>query len=304
LLTFASFSSPKINLFTMTNYILLSADFERQKKIRASAITLGVAGALVLLFILIKWPLPTSAPPQFEELIEVNLGSGDFGSGTDQPMLPGTPAPAQQVAYTPPQPIQSNVSESKDIDTDDRVSNTAPEIKRPSIAKPNATKIDNDNKTAKPVANTQPVVAQTPPRPRAVMGTTMGGTGNGGNGADTYKPGTGEGIAGGQGDQGRVGGSPTGTNYSGAPRNFGVKVLNIPAQSFEDDFNENAKIAMDITTDASGKVVSATYQPRGSTTSNRQMIDIARRRAFELKNISAGEGPAKGTVIFSFQVRS
>ena len=31
---------------------------------------------------------------------------------------------------------------------------------------------------------------------------------------------------------------------------------------------------------------------------------IARRRAFELKNIGAGDGPQKGTVIFNFKVRS
>lgn len=282
----------------------MSAEFERQKNVKASAITFGVAGSLLLLFILVKWPLPSVSQPPAQEFIEVNLGSGDLGSGTDQPLLPGEPAPAEQQAYNPPTPVQSNVSDARDVETDDREDNDAPEIKRPAVSKPNATKINNDNKVVKTTPNPQPVVTQAPPKPKAVLGRTVGGNGNGGNGADTYKPGTGEGIAGGSGDQGRPGGSPNGGSYSGTPRNFGVKVLNIPAQSFEDDFNENAKIAMDIVTDANGKVVSATYQPRGSTTSNPQMVSIARRRAYELKNIGAGDGPQKGTVIFNFKVRS
>ncbi len=113
---------------------------------------------------------------------------------------------------------------------------------------------------------------------------------------------TGEGIAGGNGDQGRVGGSPNGKDYSGTPKNFGVRVLQISNQSFEDDFNENAKVAMDIVADDNGKVISATYQPRGSTTSNRQMIDIAHRHAFELK-LGSADGGQKGTVVFNFKVK-
>lgn len=288
----------------MNNTIQMSAEFERQKNTKATAYTAGIAGALLLLFILVKWDLPTLPPTPAEEFIEVNLGSGDLGSGNDQPLLPGEPAPAVQEAYTPPTPVQSQVSDAKDVETDDREENDAPVIKKPAVSKPNATKIDNDNKVVKTVPNPQPVVTQAPPKPKAVLGKTVGGNGNGGNGADTYKPGSGEGIAGGSGDQGRPGGDPNGRNYSGAPRNFGVKVLNIPAQSFEDDFNENAKIAMDIVTDGNGKVVSATYQPRGSTTSNPQMVSIARRRAFELRNIGSGDGPQKGTVIFNFKVRS
>lgn len=289
----------------MNNAVSMSPEFERQKNIKASAITLGIAGALLLLFILIKWPLPSVPPAPVEEFVEVNLGSGDLGSGKDQPLLPGEPAPAEQQAYTPPQPVKAVADNAKDIETDDRPDNNdAPVIKKPVVAKPNATKINEENKTAKPTANTTPQpVTQAPPRPKAVLGRTTGGNGNGGNGADTYKPGTGEGIAGGSGDQGRPGGDPNGRNYTGTPRNFGVKVLNIPNQSFEDDFNENAKVAVDIVVDANGKITSATLQPRGTTTSNRNVINIALRRARELK-MGESDGGQKGTVVFNFKVRS
>ena len=282
----------------------MSSEFERQKNIKASVITLGVAGVLLLLFILIKWPLPALQQLPAEELMEVNLGTDDVGSGKDQPMLPGEPAPAKQVAYTPPQPVKAVSENVKDIETDDRDDNDAPAIRKPVVAKANATRINDENKTAKPTANTTPQpVTQAPPRPKAVLGRAVGGSGNGGNGADSYRPGTGEGQGGGQGDQGRPGGDPNGRSYTGTPKNFGVRVLNIPNQSFEDDFNENAKVAVDIVVDPNGKITAATLQPRGTTTSNRNVINIALRRARELK-MGESDGGQKGTVVFNFKVRS
>ncbi len=283
----------------------MSAQFERQKNVKASLITFGIGAALMLLFFFINFSLPQQEVfPPIEDLMEVNLGSSDFGSGNDQPMLPGEPAPAEQIAYTPPQAIQSDVSDAKDVETDDRPDNVeAPVVRKPTVSTPNATKIDNNNKVVKTTPNPAPVVTQAPPKPKAVLGRTVGGNGNGGNGADTYKAGTGEGIAGGQGDQGRPGGSPTGTNYTGTPKNFGVRVLNLPAQSFEDEFNNNARIAMVVEANANGKVTSATYTSKGSTgTATESMKDIARRRAFELK-LGTSEGGQKGTVIFNFQVK-
>ncbi|MEI6949380.1 hypothetical protein V9K67_19495 [Paraflavisolibacter sp. H34] len=291
----------------MNNAIPLSAEFERKKNVKASAITAGVAALILLLAIIIKWPLPVTETPVQEEFMEVNLGSGDQGFGTDQPLLPGTPAPAEQTTYTPPQPVRAVTSEAKDVETDDREENDAPAITKPTVATPKATRINEQNKTVKTATNPtpEPVAKPTPapPRPKAVLGRTTGGTGNGGNGADSYHPGGSEGIAGGTGDQGRPGGDPNGKSYTGTPKNFGVQVFSIPNQSFEDDFNENAKVALDITVDENGKVKTATLQPRGTTTSNRNIINIARRRAFELK-FSSSQGGQKGTVVFNFSVKS
>lgn len=292
----------------MAGSLSLNTQFERKKNVKAGSITGGVALGLILLFILIKWPLPSITPVPTEELVEVNLGSSDVGSGDDQPLLPGSPAEAQEPAYTPPQPVQQQTEEAvKDVDTDDRPENIdAPAIKRPTVAKPAATKINTESKVEKtPNTTATPAPApQAPPRPRAVMGRTMGGTGNGGNGAETYKPGTGEGSGNGTGDQGVAGGSPNGRSYNGAPKNFGTRVMSLAAQNFEDDFDRNAKIAMEVVVNEAGKVVSATYTSRGSTgTATAQMKEIARRRAFELKFGNA-EGGQKGIVVFNFQVRN
>jgi hypothetical protein len=283
----------------MNNALSMSADFERQKNIKASVLTAAFTGAFLLLIVLFKWSNPTKAVPPAEEYIEINLGSSDIGSGNDQPQLPGDPAPAQQTAYTPPQPATSHEESVKDISTEE-TAHDAPAVVKPAVSKPDAKKINTETKTVKTTATVPQPVVQAPPRPKAVLGHTIGSNGNGGNGAETYKPGTGEGVAGGNGDQGRPGGNPNGTAYTGTPRSFGVKEFSIPSQSFEDDFNQNAKIAMDIVTDGNGKVVSASYNSRGSTgTASENMKEIARRRAFQLK-VGAD---MKGTVIFNFKVR-
>src|SRR5689334_18053417 len=119
----------------MSNTLSMSAEFEKQKNIKASAITLGVAGALLLLLIMVRWQLPTIPPAPTEEFIEVNLGSGDLGSGDDQPLLPGEPAPAEQTTYTPPQPVKAVADNVKDVETDDRETNDAPVIRKPVVAK-------------------------------------------------------------------------------------------------------------------------------------------------------------------------
>ena len=81
----------------------------------------------------------------------------------------------------------------------------------------------------------------------------------------------------------------------------GRRITGLP--SFEDDFNENAKVAMDITVDESGKVVSAIYQPRGSTTSDASMKEIARRKAMQVKFNASGQ-ESIGTIVFNFRLKN
>ena len=83
----------------------------------------------------------------------------------------------------------------------------------------------------------------------------------------------------------------------------GRKISRLP--SFEDEFNENAKVAVDVKVDGNGTVVSATYQPRGSTTSDAGMRDIALRKAKQIKfNPSAGGEESLGTLIFNFRLKN
>ncbi|TCJ19132.1 hypothetical protein EPD60_01585 [Flaviaesturariibacter flavus] len=284
----------------MQNAFAMNLQLDQQRKRNALLLTLGVGGGLLLLFILLRWPIPTISQPVAEEYIEVNLGNGDQGSGTDQPQLPGDPSPAAAASYTPPQAVASN-SDAKLVETDDNAPSDAPVIKNPVAARPNATKINDDN-AVKPTPAIKPTPAPPAPRPKAVMGQIAGGTGTGGNGADTYKPGSNEGIAGGNGDQGRPGGDPNGKAYTGTPRRLGAQVISMPTQTMQDDFRESGKVVLDVTVSAAGQLVSAVYNPRGSTLprSSRQ-AQIALQRARELR-FPKIDGGFRQDIQFSFTV--
>lgn len=292
----------------------MTADnFESQKNIKASGYTLMICVLLLIVLLFIKWTLPSIPPPPEEEGIEVNLGNSDMGSGDDQPFLPGKPAPADQQAYQPPKQVTAPVEEVKDFETDDK-DEDAPVIKKPPVAKPEAKKVpEKEVVKNQPAKNPQPTndpPAPAPPKPKAVF-KGVNGTGTGGNEADNYKKGGSEGIAGGRGDQGAPGGNPESDNYKGGGSgNSGVaklrglsgrSIVRIP--TFEDDFNENAKVAVDIRVDASGNVISAEYQPRGSTTSDAGLKAIAIRKAKQVK-FNAGSDESTGTLQFNFKLKS
>ena len=298
----------------MSNAIyMMDYHFESKKNQKATAYTAVIVTALLLFFIFWTWPVGGMNQPIVEEGIEVNLGNSDQGLGDDQPFLPGQPSPSNQLAYTPPKVSVARDDDVKDIATDDKDPD-APEIKKPLITKPEATKVpEKDVVKNPPVKNPAPVNNPTPPapKPKAVF-KGVNGEGTGGNEADTYKKGGNQGIAGGTGDQGKPGGNPNSNNYNGpgGRGNAGVsiakgltgrKITGFPA--FEDDFNENAKIAMDITVDAGGKVIAAVYQPRGSTSSDASLKAIAIRKAMQVK-FNGGGQESMGTIVFNFRLKS
>lgn len=291
----------------------MTANFETEKNLRAGGYTASVIGALLLILFFVRWSLPVVPPPVMDDGIEVNLGNSDEGLGDDQPMSPESPAPASQPQYTPPKAAAAAAEEQKDVETDD-TEEDAPVVKKPEKAKPTATKIPEKETAekpkstpAKPVLNPVPA----PPKPKAVF-KGVSGNGTGGNEADTYKKGGNQGIAGGTGDQGKPGGDPDSKNYTGNGGSgksgvsisrglSGRKIISTP--SFEDDFNENAKVAVDIRVDEAGKVISAVFQPRGSTTSNPTLKAIANRKAMLLK-LNPGSEEQVGTIIFNFRLKS
>jgi len=283
------------NLYCMNNAISISAEFERQKNIKALTYTAGIVGGLLILFLFAKMTLPPEEIPQEPQYVEialpdepplddVNLGNNDVGSGKVQPIVTGTPssAPVSQ-DISPSKGVSSQVA-TKDVETEEHPS--SPPVAKATV--PNTNKEINNN-------TTDQTVAQKPQLRRGAQMTSMRGSGNGGNtNVPGYNKPGGQGPGDGQGDKGVVNGNPNGTKY------FGVKEFSIPNQSFEDDFNQNAKIAMEIETDGNGKVISANYTPKGSTgTATQNMKNIAYRRAFQLK---VGSN-MKGTVIFNFIVK-
>lgn len=278
----------------------MTIGFEKEKNIKAGLITAVICLLLFCIFFFLTWELPQIPTPSFGEGIEVNLGNSETGFGTEPPQVPGEAATeTDNTKTTPPAQVEA----SKPIQTDANETNEAAAV---------------STKTVKKEAVTTPPVP-TPPKPKAVFG---GGTSTttSGNNADSYNGKTDQGIAGGKGDQGKTNGNPNSDSYTGNGGNGtggpagagggasirsgsgldGRRITKLP--SFEDDFNENAKVAVDIVVNDNGQVISATVNPRGTTTTNAGIRNIAIKKAKMLR-LNAGTDPEqKGTIVFSFKI--
>lgn len=288
--------------------------FEREKNIKAASYTTVVCALLLIVFFFAKWTLPQVTPPAIETGIEVNLGNSDQGLGDVAPQIPGEPSAAKDEQYTPPATSQP-VKAEQNIQGDENETDDAPVVNKSVKPIPNPP-TSRTVPEAKPKPNTQPVANPTPapPQPKAVY---KGGNsnGSGGNGADSYNNVRNQGIAGGHGDQGSPNGNPNSDSYTGNGGNGrggssgvsiksglgGRRFTRLP--SFEDDFNENAKVAVDIKVDADGKVTSANVNPRGTTTTNATIRSIAIRKAMQLKLNASDDDEQSGTILFQFKLR-
>jgi hypothetical protein len=276
----------------------MADNFESQKNIKATGYTAVLCTLLLIILLYVGWTRPVEVPPVVEEGIEVNLGNSDKGLGTNQPYLPGQPSAEDKEKYTPPKQAVVEKEPVKDVETNDNNKEDAPVIKKAIVTKPDATKLPDKEivkKAVKPVKQPETLPTPPKPRPKAVFH-GVNGTGTGGNGADDFKPGGNQGVAGGRGDQGAPGGDPNSTNYTGGGHgNSGIVALGnlkgrgiIHMPSFTDDFNQNGVVMLTVHVDESGNVVSAEYRLGGSTMSDRSSIDIAIRKVKQIK-FAAGD---------------
>ena len=290
----------------------LEHEFNARKNQKAGFYTLAICGVLLAMLLLISWNLPFNPPMPVEEGLEVNLGNSDQGLGNDQPFLPNDPSKQDQEKYTPPKTVSPTKEALKDVETDDKDPDPAPAVKQPPVTKPEAKKIPDKDLTVKtPRKTVQPAVNPTPapPKPKAVFH-GVNGDGTGGNDADHYKQGGNQGIAGGKGDQGKPGGDPNSTNYSGGGHGNGIAIARglqgrriSSTPSFTDEFNEKATVLIDVVVDASGIVTSAEYHAKGSTTADSRYKAIAIQNAKQVKfNKSSDE--SSGTLIFNFKLKN
>jgi hypothetical protein len=71
----------------------------------------------------------------------------------------------------------------------------------------------------------------------------------------------------------------------------------------EDDFNEKAKIFVDIKVNAAGAVTSASIA-KGTTTANSSLRSIALEKARQLKFPPSSNDEETGTILFNFILKS
>lgn len=293
------------------HYSMQSASFETEKNVKALGYTVLVCGLLALLFYMLQWNLPQTPQPIADQGIEVNLGNSETGLGDIAPQLPGSPADAENAKVSPPPPAAAATQPKQNINADengDEAVNNAVKVVKPA-KKPIITPT-----TVTPKKHSDLPVTVTPPKPAHPKAVYSGGRpgGTGGNDADSYNGIKNQGIAGGTGDQGKPNGNPNSDSYTGngGTGKSGVSIRNgldgrhfTHYPSFEDDFNEPAKVAVDITVDAGGNVTNASINPRGTTTTNTNIRSIALRKARQLKLNTGDADEQSGTILFNFKLK-
>ena len=260
---------------------LMIQSFEKEKNRQASLITFTIGIIMILLFIFLKWPLPTFELPAQEAFIDVELSqpedfrAGGGGGGGNPVQAIG----AAGTAYSPPQP--GTPDETKDFETNENDA-TNPAVIRPDRPKPEITKVNTNTSTVK---TTTPVVTTpAPPIPKAVVGKTLTGNGTGGGTAENYDrsggSGTGSGVGTGSGSGGGTGSGVGGGNGSGAGtgtgqrRVIGNRVV-INAKSMNAGENLKGKVFAEISVSPDG-IGTFVKTIRGSTYTGGEAIDIIR----------------------------
>lgn len=249
--------------------------------------------------------------PVVQDLIDVNLGNEQEGMGNVQPLVKGERAPDNQSeqSHQKASRVTENPSRNVQADENNDDKEAAPVVK---AQKPRADAKDINKTTADKTSkniNPSPVINSNPAPPRPRLPLYKGGNGTGGNGAaedngyrnQGYKPGNGDaGSSDGKADA--YGDSPGGRSGVSVVKGLsGRRPIHFP--SMQDDFNESARIYVDIKVDGNGKVTEAGIA-RGTTTSNSSLRNIAIQKAKELKFPPSNNDVESGTILFVFVLKS
>ena len=291
----------------MNYYTAMMLSFEKEKNRRAAMITIGVALAMLLTFIFLKWPLPKIEFAPKEMYVEVDLGDlppakkyGGGGGGGNTVKATG-PKGIAKAAVVP------GVNEdSKDFETNDKDAN-APTANKPANPKPNA---PNVNPNTSVVKETPKVVENPAPRvPKATAGKTLSGTGNGGGTADNYDlaggKGTGRGVGIGPGTGGGTGGGSGGGNGTGVGTGNGPRRVSgsrniVRSGKLDAGENISGKVEVEIKVSPDG-VGTFVRTVRGSLMSDSQAKNIIRDWLRDAKFDKSGQ---ESLVIYEFNIRT
>ena len=305
----------------------------RDLKISAAGRRKGAFGTTLvhlMLFgflILVGFSAP-APPPESEEGILVNFGTGETGIGMIEPSPPASKKesspPVVREVTTPPSSPKTK-ARSKDESLLSQNNEEAPAVKKtdPEAAKKKLEKIEADKKIKEQVeAERSRIRAEDAEKKRIaaeqqresdILNRTKNAL------ADSKNRGTsstGEGIAGGPGNQGDPNGSVdskvrgagngqgtsgTGTGGKGVSYNLqgrGYVALPEPKK----DYQVDGKVVVEVSVDPSGKVVEAVPGIKGSTTLDEQLLKLAKEAALKARFEVKGDAPLKqkGTITYNF----
>jgi len=279
-------------------------NFEQKKNTKAAAWTIGIHSVLLLIFILCKYTLPAEA--KVEDMgMEVNLGTSDNGSGTDQPEDMDDPAAAN--AATATNAAASSNSNDREINTTD--DNDAPEvnINHPkTVSRPNTQPANRtpNRRTAATNNNSNATVTTPAQSPRYVY---AGATGKGGNSAQQNTPGTSEGIGTGNGDMGVPGGTPGASNYTGTPGSGGGSSMrvSIKGRNLVDrpdpkaEFKEGGQVVIHVTVNRNGEIIDSRVARAANATI--RAIALQKLRGVRFNKDTNAPPEQTGDITFDFR---
>jgi TonB family protein len=271
---------------------------EKPIDIRATAWTVGVHVLLLLLLMWISYTVPTSAP--VEELgMEVNLGTSDDGSGTDQPMAVDAPSEASLAAAS--RAAAQEQTEARELmQSDDPEAPEVPIVKATNPTVRHNTQPTTDTRSR----NTQREATSTNARPQQPRYVYQGSTGPGGNNAVTNRPGTSEGNTTGNGDRGVPGGTPGSPNYTGSPGNgtggisHSLSGRDISPRQFSAEFNEGGKVVIRVTVDRDGNIIAKTVKSSPSRTLSNIALQKLSQAKFSPNKEAAPQQFGEITIVF------
>jgi outer membrane biosynthesis protein TonB len=288
----------------------MSDSFEIKKNTKAFTYTALICALILAIAILYTWPLQLPPAPASPDLIEINLGNEQEGAGDVQPLVKGDPAAEAKPVSIQAKYLPAKEEPAKEIEANDSDDPEAAPVTRPKKTNPDAKNIARKNIT-KPVKTTSntPVVTATPAPPKPKLPLYKGASGTGGNGAVQDNGYRNQGYKTGNGDAGSPEGKPD--SYGSLPGGrSGVSVVRglsgrrpTHFPSMQDEFNENAKVYVDIKVAASGIVTSASIA-KGTTTANSSLRSIALQKAKQLKFPSSQNDEEAGTILFNFILKS
>ena len=289
---------------------VINHHFEAEKNRRALMYTAITCGLFLLIAIFYTWQTIVPQIPPTLDLIAINLGNEQEGMGDVQPMVKGERAPDNQSVASHESARKAREEPSQNIKADETPDETAAPVVK-SEKKNEKAKIENKEATTKASKNIHPspIVNPNPAPPKPKIPLYKGGNGNGGNGATEdngyrnqgYKPGNGD-AGSPNGNPDSYGNSPVGRSGMSVVRGLsGRRPVHFP--NMQGDFNENAKVYVDIQVNAAGTVTSAVIS-RGTTTSNPSLRNTAIEKARQLKFPPAQSDLESGTILFIFVLKS
>ena len=288
-----------------TRTLILPEDKNRRKGIIWSVIF-----HLLLLLLLILPFIRFSVPPPGQQGILVSLGVPDQGQGND---LPETqliekvePKPEAQLPRPAATPVIKQPEQERKVMTSEDPQEVA--IRKAKEREAREKKEEEDRQTraeaeAKKKAEEEArLIAEAEAKKKAEYEQAKKQYG-------TLLSGSGKGETGTPGNQGSPNGDPNATNLKGVSTGSGMVGggLGNRGVKYEPTISDNSqkvgKIVMNVCVDKSGKVISAEYTQRGSTTTDSDLRDLAERSARKFVFTESTIEKQCGTITVDFKVR-